>query len=92
MNSAKIYNRYASLGRRWRPTQTTTAEATPHDGWTPPKVGQALKIVLYVGTAVVVWALNHYFGGDIPTEDSIAAERPCTPATANDFSPWEPEP
>lgn len=60
--------------------------------WTPAQVGQALKMVLYVGMAVAVWALNHYFGGDA-TEDSDGLEGSDTPRRAtNDFSPWEPEP
>jgi hypothetical protein len=32
--------------------------------WTPAQIGQALKMVLWVGMAAGVWALNHYFGSN----------------------------
>jgi hypothetical protein len=61
--------------------------------WTPAQVGQALKMVLYVGMAAGVWALNHYFGGDTSADDGDWREGSDTPrqAATNNFSPWEPE-
>lgn len=83
-----------TLAQNPQPARATVADRTSGKRWTPAQVGRALKIVLYVGTAAAVWALNHCFGGNTTAEDGDVLEGSNTPrpAATNDFSPWEPEP
>ena len=84
MKPAKTYNREMSCAAK--------SDVLVDERWTPAQVGRALKIVLYVGVAASFWLFDHYFGDNTTTEGALGLSDTPGPASANDFSPWEPEP